>query len=127
MIALLLVNTIGILLMITILWWFLFYRKAITSFDGETHIKITVNNGVYDPDVIKVSGGKPISLQFNRIDQSPCSSVVQFKDLDVSAELAIGKTTDVPLNIKAPGEYEFTCQMGMYRGKLIVMDDSNQQ
>jgi plastocyanin domain-containing protein len=37
-----------------------------------------------------------------------------------SAKLPTGETVAVEFLPDKPGEYEFTCQMGMFRGKLIV-------
>jgi len=46
--------------------------------------------------------------------------VVIFEELGVSAALPVNEPHDVILVTKNKGEFEFTCQMGMYRGKLIV-------
>jgi plastocyanin domain-containing protein len=32
----------------------------------------------------------------------------------------VDKPKDIQVTAPAPGEYEFTCQMGMYRGKLVA-------
>ncbi len=37
-----------------------------------------------------------------------------------SAKLPTGQDVSVELMPKEPGEYEFACQMGMLRGKLIA-------
>jgi plastocyanin domain-containing protein len=37
-----------------------------------------------------------------------------------SASLPEGETVPVEFFPGEPGEFEFACQMGMYRGKLIV-------
>jgi plastocyanin domain-containing protein len=55
-----------------------------------------------------------------RIDESPCSAVVVFADLDISEDLPIGETKEITLPALPPGEYPFTCQMQMYRGELVV-------
>lgn len=43
-----------------------------------------------------------------------------FGDLGISADLPPGKPHDVALPSLQPGVYEFTCQMGMYRGKIVA-------
>ena len=40
--------------------------------------------------------------------------------LGVSADLPLGQAIKIELIPQDKGEHEFTCQMGMYRGKLIV-------
>lgn len=72
------------------------------------------------PDTIRVQAGRPVRLVFDRQEADPCSERVVFDAFGVSAELPTG--TDVPVEFTPtqPGEYEFACQMGMLRGKVIV-------
>lgn len=83
-------------------------------------ITITVENGPYEPSRIRLQAGKAATLRFVRKDASPCAATVVFADFDISEELPLDKSKDVILPAKEPGEYSFTCQMQMYRGKLIV-------
>jgi plastocyanin domain-containing protein len=46
--------------------------------------------------------------------------MVIFNDFGKSAQLPTGETVPIEFLPEKPGEYEFTCQMGMLRGKLIV-------
>ena len=46
--------------------------------------------------------------------------MVLFGDFGKSAKLPTGETVRVELLPEQPGEYEFACQMGMLRGKLVV-------
>jgi plastocyanin domain-containing protein len=46
--------------------------------------------------------------------------MVLLPDFNKSAKLPEGETVPVEFLPKQPGEYEFACQMGMLRGKLIV-------
>lgn len=64
--------------------------------------------------------GKPVRLNFRREETASCSDRVVFADFDKSAELPTGETVAVELLPKAPGEYGFSCPMGMFRGRLIV-------
>ena len=64
--------------------------------------------------------GKPVTLRFLRKDPSPCAEKVIFSDLDISSDLSIGKPQEITLTPTKPGEFEFTCQMGMNRGVLSV-------
>ncbi len=57
---------------------------------------------------------------FTREETVACSEMVIFNDFGKSAHLPTGETVPVEFLPEKPGEYEFTCQMGMLRGKLIV-------
>lgn len=102
-----------------ITWWFIIAKPKAKKITGDT-IDIRVHDGIYDPSIIQAQQGQTLHLCFIREDESPCSEIVVFDQLNVSAKLPIGKRHTVTLVLKDAGEYEFTCQMGMYRGKLIV-------
>ncbi|HEX2924250.1 MAG TPA: cupredoxin domain-containing protein [Chloroflexota bacterium] len=76
--------------------------------------------GGYTPDVIVVQHGKPVRLSFRREESAACSEMVVFGDFDKSATLPEGEIVPIEFLPERPGEYDFTCQMGMFRGKLIV-------
>lgn len=117
------VNISGIVLAAFIVWWFWIFKKQSEARVLGDAIDIVVDSGVYEPSVIHVTAGKPVTLRFIRKDGSPCAEKVIFNDLDLSADLPLGKPYDLSFTPEKPGEYEFTCQMAMYRGKLIVDPD----
>ena len=118
-----LINLIGIVLIIFIMSWFWLSKLFAAKFVKPTmadHIDILVKNGVYHPALIKVKAGKILRLRFLREDPSPCAEWVIFPSLNVSAQLPLHQSHIIELKITTPGEYDFTCQMNMYRGKLIA-------
>jgi len=116
----LLVNILGLTAAAFIVWWFWLSKNLPEAKAGDGALDIVVDGGVYEPSVIRASAGKPLKLRFLRKDKSPCAEKVIFSGLDVSAELPVGQPRELEFTPKSPGEYEFTCQMAMYRGKLIV-------
>lgn len=117
-----LVNIAGVLVMIAIVGWFWLWprRRAVTA--GAQVIDITVANGVYEPDSIAIRRGETATLNFHRIDPSPCAEQVIFHDLDISASLPIGGTRAIRITPQRVGNFRFTCQMQMYKGTLQVID-----
>ncbi|GAA5443273.1 hypothetical protein Misp06_01449 [Microbulbifer sp. NBRC 101763] len=117
-----LVNLVGLLLIVGIVWWFWLgpKRKANKAMPTADKLQILVKDGVYEPDHIRLPAGRAATLHFLREDPSPCSEWVLFPDLEVSAELTLHRDTPVILPAANPGEYPFTCQMQMYRGTLIL-------
>ncbi len=104
-------------------WFFWLIKKpgikaALTS-GGYQEAMVLVKGG-YTPDVIVVERGRPVRLNFVRTESAACSEMVLFPDFSKSAKLPEGDTVPVELLPDKPGEYEFQCQMGMLRGKLIV-------
>ena len=74
----------------------------------------------YTPDVIVVERGKPVRLNFVRQESVSCSEMVLLPAFNKSAKLPEGEAVPVEFLPTEPGEYEFACQMGMFRGRLIV-------
>jgi plastocyanin domain-containing protein len=115
------VNIIGIfLILFIILWFWIIKPKSVKKISASESIDVVVENGVYNPALIKIKSGEKIKLRFIRKDPSPCAEWVVFQKLDQSFELPVNKPHIIELKIDQPGTYEFTCQMNMYRGKLVV-------
>jgi plastocyanin domain-containing protein len=105
-----------------VLWYFFFSEKKGTRLaesEGVQEANIVVKGG-YTPDVLVVKAGQPVRLNFNRQETASCSEMVLFPDFDKSAKLPTGETVTIEFTPDRPGEFEFQCQMGMLRGKLIV-------
>ncbi|MBI4536395.1 MAG: cupredoxin domain-containing protein [candidate division NC10 bacterium] len=118
-----LVNLIGLGLIGFIVWFFWLVKSkgvqaAVTS--GGYQEQMVLVKGGYTPDVIVVEVGKPVRLNFVRQESASCSEMVLLPAFNRSANLPEGETVAVEFLPKEPGEYEFQCQMGMLRGKLIV-------
>ena len=119
----LLVNLLGLGLIGFIVWFFWLVktkgvRAALTS-AGYQEQMILVKGG-YTPDVIVVQAGKPVRLNFVRQESASCSEMVLLPAFNKSANLPEGETVPLEFLPKEPGEYEFACQMGMFRGRIIV-------
>ena len=113
----------GLAAIMFIVWFFWLVKKAGIkaglSSSGYQEAMILVKGG-YTPDVIVVERGKPVRLNFIRTESAACSEMVLFPDFNKSAKLPEGETVPIELLPDKVGEYEFQCQMGMLRGKLIV-------
>lgn len=114
---------IGVALIAGIAWYFWGPRKSgvrtATTSSGYQEAMILVKGG-YTPDVLVVQHGKSVRFNFRREETAACSEMVVFNDFGKSAYLPTGETVPIEFLPEKPGEYEFTCQMGMLRGKLIV-------
>jgi len=104
------------------LWWFLYSDKTAKKAEEKANtqeVTITVDGG-YDPTEIIVDAGKPVKLNFLRRDPSSCLEQVLIPDFNRSVNLALNEITSVEFTPQKAGEYEFTCGMKMYRGKITV-------
>jgi len=109
-------------LSILVVWFFFFSEKKGTRLAASNSVQeanIVVKGG-YTPDLLVVKAGQPVRLNFNRQETASCSEMVLFPDFNKSAKLPSGETVSIEFTPETPGEYDFQCQMGMLRGKLIV-------
>jgi plastocyanin domain-containing protein len=72
------------------------------------------------PDLLVVKAGQPVRFDFLRQETASCSEMVLFPDFNKTAKLPPGEAVSIGFTPETPGEYEFQCQMGMLRGKLVV-------
>ncbi len=116
------VNGFGLVAIAAIVWWFWWpQRAAAVRATTGTDIEVVVADGVYQPALIEIPAGQAVQLRFLRKDPSPCAAQVVFGTLDISADLTVGKVKSIALPPLSSGEYPFTCQMGMYQGRLRVV------
>jgi plastocyanin domain-containing protein len=118
-----LVTVMGLLAAAGVAWFFWGPRragiKAALTPSGRQETTIVVK-GAYAPDVIVVERGKPVRLNFLRQETAACSEEVVFPDFARRAQLPEGELVPIEFLPEEAGEYEFTCGMGMLRGKLVV-------
>jgi plastocyanin domain-containing protein len=121
--AQLIVTAAAVGLIALIAWFFWAPRgegvRAALSSSGFQEAMILVK-GAYTPDVVSVEHGKPVRLSFRREETAACSERVLLPDFGRQATLPEGETIPVEFVPEQPGEYEFTCGMGMLRGKVVV-------
>lgn len=116
----LLVNIGGVLLIGLIIYWFWIATPRKVTANQAEPIEILVKDGVYSPALIQVKQGEKIRLRFIREDPSPCAAKVIFNSLGKTLELPVKKSAEIELQLEEVGEIDFTCDMQMYRGKLII-------
>ena len=120
------VTSAGLLLIAGIAWFFWGSKKggsqAQVGTSGYQEARIHVKGG-YTPDTIVVQSGKPLRLEFLREEKSACSEMVVFPEFHKSMMLPFGQKVSVELFPNRTGTYAFTCQMGMYKGTMIVKDE----
>jgi plastocyanin domain-containing protein len=87
--------------------------------DGVQEATVTVRGG-YSPSTVRARAGRPLRLTFDRQEDAGCSEEVVFADFGLRRYLPANQRTTVEVTPAAPGTYEFTCGMGMLRGRLVA-------
>lgn len=117
------VDAVGLGVIAAIVWFFWLVKakgiKASVTTAGYQEQMVLVKGG-YTPDHIVVERGTPVRLNFVRQESDPCSEMVLLPAFQKSAHLPEGQVVPVEFMPTQPGEFEFACQMGMFRGTVIV-------
>ena len=106
-----------------IVWYFWLWKGEVVTAavhaSGRQEVDVTVKGG-YQPAAIQVKAGQPVRLNFTRREASTCGEEVIFPGFGKRAHLPENQTVSLEVVPDTPGEYEFTCGMNMYRGKLVA-------
>ena len=100
-------------------WYFLVAPRRTAAATAAGEVVITVQGG-YSPSAVRVPAGAPVRLVFDRQESDSCSEELVMPDLGVRRFLPAHERTTITVTPPAPGTYEFTCGMGMLRGRLIA-------
>ncbi len=113
------VNTLGVALIVLVIWWFWLYKPQEVKL-SDADVVITVEDGVYQPANILLSQHHPVRLTLLRKDPSPCAETFLIPDLEISRTLPLNKPLQLTIPALDSGDYAFHCQMQMYRGEIKV-------
>jgi plastocyanin domain-containing protein len=106
-----------------IVWYFWLWKgesvAARGAAGGAQVVDVTVRGG-YQPASILAEAGRPLRLNFTRRESTLCGEEVVLPEFGRRAHLPEETTVPVEVTPTEPGEYEFTCGMNMYKGKIIV-------
>lgn len=106
-------------------WYFFLAGRGAAAAAAETapggvqEVTIEVRGG-YSPAAVRVKRGAPVRLVFDRQESSGCSEEVVIGDFGVRRFLPAFRKTVVEIRPERAGTHEFTCGMGMLRGRIVV-------
>ena len=105
-------------LSILLTYWF-FFMKKINTVQAEGRVNILVDGG-YKPERISIPYGQTTKLVFERKDSNSCLEEVILSDFKIKKSLPLNEKVTVEITPDKKGEFDFSCGMGMFHGKLIV-------
>src|SRR3989339_607109 len=92
---------------------------SVTNSEGVQVVKMAVEYSGYNPDVIKIKAGVPVRWEIDGKQITGCTSDIVVPNLKINKKLNSGLNV---IEFTAPnkGTLNFSCGMGMVRGKFIV-------
>ena len=77
-------------------------------------------SGDPQPKTLRGRAGVRVVLVFRREDASPAAERIIVPALGKSVALPLHADLRVDLGTLGPGEYDFTCEAGLLRGRLVL-------
>ncbi len=88
---------------------------------GVQEVKMTQNNSGYSPSTLTVEKDKKVRWIITSTNPFSCASSLVMPKYSISKGLVKGENI-IEFTPKEIGEIPFSCSMGMYRGKFIVVE-----
>ncbi|MFA4845157.1 MAG: sulfite exporter TauE/SafE family protein [Patescibacteria group bacterium] len=98
-------------------------ESALTVVDGKQMIQMELGGGSYMPDVFQVVEDVPVVWNIYAPKFIGCADSLISRGLGIQARLLPGDNI-VTFTPKEPGNYVFSCSMGMVRGTMIVVKNT---
>ena len=114
---------IAILIIGFIIWWF-FIRKvndieAAKTSKNKQKAQIIIQ-GAYSPSTLVLQKGIPAEVEFVQKDSTACLAEIKSGDLALDKKLAPGEKVSIKVPTDQIGEYNYSCGMNMFHGKVVV-------
>ncbi len=98
-------------------WFFLMKKDKVVQVENSVDILV---DGGYSPGTISIKSNKTTRINFLRKDKSSCLEEVILPDFKIKQYLPLNKTVSISITPKKTGEYEISCGMSMFHGKIVV-------
>lgn len=88
---------------------------------GAQEVRMTQNRNSYSPNIFTVEKGRPVKWIIDSTAAFSCAAAIVMPKYGISRALKPGENI-IEFTPTAVGEISFSCSMGMYRGKFIVVE-----
>lgn len=82
--------------------------------------KVVLTENGYQPGSFKLKKGVPARVTFLRQTDEGCGTEIALPEYNIRRALPLNKPVTVAFTPAKTGEFNFTCGMGMLRGKILV-------
>jgi plastocyanin domain-containing protein len=83
-------------------------------------VAITVTEKGFEPEVVTVAAGKPVTLVVTRTTAKTCATDLVMPEHHINQPLPLGQAVEITFTPDKPGELNYACAMDMFKGKVIV-------
>ena len=90
--------------------------KSVPS--GAVAIRVTEKG--FEPAVVTVAGGKPVTLVVTRKTDRTCAKEFVLAEHNIHRELPLDQSVEITFTPTRAGELRYACGMDMIAGKIVV-------
>jgi plastocyanin domain-containing protein len=83
-------------------------------------VTIMVTEKGFEPEVVTVSMGKPVTLVVTRTTANTCATELVMPAHGINQPLPLGQAVEITFTPDKTGELSYACAMDMYQGKVVV-------
>ena len=84
-------------------------------------VRMTVGRWGYEPNTLTIQSGVPVRWLISSDGNAGCASSLVVPSMNIRKFIGAGKT-EINFTPTGTGTIPFSCGMGMYRGKFVVVD-----
>ena len=88
---------------------------------GKT-IEMSVTDKGFEPAVVKVKKGEPVTLVITRKTDKTCATEIVIDEEKISTKLPLGKPVTVTFTPKKAGDIKYGCAMGKMIGGVLKVE-----
>ena len=85
-----------------------------------TRIAISVTENGFEPKVVAVPAGKPVTLVVTRHTDETCVRDFVMAERNISKPLPLERPVEITFTPEKPGDLTYACAMDMFRGTVRV-------
>jgi plastocyanin domain-containing protein len=111
------VSILGVVFIGLTYWFFLGKKEKEVKAKGSIDILV---KGGYVPASIIIPQNETTTINFLREDSNSCLEEVILSDFKIRKYLPLNQKVSIFINPNKKGDFNFSCGMGMFHGKLIV-------
>jgi plastocyanin domain-containing protein len=91
-----------------------------TGGGSDGRVVITVTDKGFEPEMVTVSVGKPVTLVVTRTSANTCATELVMPAHNINQPLPLGQAVEITFTPDRAGELTYACAMDMYKGKVLV-------
>jgi plastocyanin domain-containing protein len=95
-------------------------QQAQRGVADPNRVVITVTEKGFEPEVVTVAAGKPVTLVVTRQTSQTCATELVMPAQGINKPLPLGQAVEITFTPTAAGELNYACAMDMYKGKVVV-------